>query len=133
MGESPAVCSTSPVSPRPDASTPATSPLATRASARKEFDTVILANPLARTYQETTRGRRLFYVAIRATARWVIVPPDEGALPLPAALGIWQTRAGDGRGCLQRDVLYEDGKSSAHDLALGYGAIGVYGWSSIAS
>ena len=55
----------------------------------KEFDTVILANPLARTYADDDEGRRLFYVAVtRATSRWVIVAPEEGATPLLAALGI---------------------------------------------
>jgi DNA helicase-2/ATP-dependent DNA helicase PcrA len=55
----------------------------------KEFDTVILANPLERHYPGTDEGRRLFYVAItRATARWVIVVPDSNATPLLQTLGI---------------------------------------------
>lgn len=55
----------------------------------KEFDTVILANPLERTYKDDDEGRRLFYVAVtRATGRWVIVAPDQGATPLLAALGL---------------------------------------------
>lgn len=54
----------------------------------KEFDTVILANPLARNYPDTDEGRRLFYVAItRATARWVVIAPDVNATPLLHALG----------------------------------------------
>jgi superfamily I DNA/RNA helicase len=55
----------------------------------KEFDTVILANPLERHYQDTDEGRRLFYVAVtRATARWVVVAPDANATPLLQTLGI---------------------------------------------
>lgn len=55
----------------------------------KEFDTVILANPLERHYPDTEEGRRLFYVAVtRATARWVVVAPDANATPLLGALGI---------------------------------------------
>jgi superfamily I DNA/RNA helicase len=55
----------------------------------KEFDTVILANPLERHYPDTEEGRRLFYVAVtRATARWVVVAPDANATPLLQTLGI---------------------------------------------
>jgi superfamily I DNA/RNA helicase len=55
----------------------------------KEFDTVILANPLERHYPDTEEGRRLFYVAItRAMARWVVVAPDTNATPLLQTLGI---------------------------------------------
>lgn len=55
----------------------------------KEFDTVILANPLERHYPDTEEGRKLFYVAVtRATARWVVVAPDANATPLLQALGI---------------------------------------------
>lgn len=55
----------------------------------KEFDTVILANPLERHYEETDEGRRLFYVAVtRATSRWVVVAPDGNATPLLQTLGI---------------------------------------------
>jgi superfamily I DNA/RNA helicase len=55
----------------------------------KEFDIVILANPLERHYPDTDEGRRLFYVAVtRATARWVVVAPDANATPLLQALGI---------------------------------------------
>jgi superfamily I DNA/RNA helicase len=55
----------------------------------KEFDTVILANPLERNYPDTAEGRRLFYVAVtRATSRWVVVAPDANATPLLQTLGI---------------------------------------------
>lgn len=55
----------------------------------KEFDTVILANPLERHYPDTAEGRRLFYVAVtRATSRWVVVAPDANATPLLQTLGI---------------------------------------------
>jgi len=55
----------------------------------KEFDTVILANPLERHYPDTEEGRRLFYVAVtRATARWVVVAPDANATPLRQVLGM---------------------------------------------
>jgi superfamily I DNA/RNA helicase len=55
----------------------------------KEFDTVILMNPLERHYPDTEEGRRLFYVAVtRATARWVVIAPDANATPLLQTLGI---------------------------------------------
>jgi superfamily I DNA/RNA helicase len=55
----------------------------------KEFDTVILVNPLERHYQGTDEGRRLFYVAVtRATSRWVVVAPDANATPLLQMLGV---------------------------------------------
>jgi UvrD-like helicase C-terminal domain len=55
----------------------------------KEFDTVILANPLTRHYEDTDEGRRLFYVAVtRAMSRWVVVAPDANATPLLHTLGI---------------------------------------------
>jgi DNA helicase IV len=55
----------------------------------KEFDTVILANPLERHYEDTDEGRRLFYVAVtRATSRSVVVAPDADATPLLHTLGI---------------------------------------------
>lgn len=55
----------------------------------KEFDTVILANPLERHYPQTEEGRRLFYVAVtRATSRWVVVAPNANATPLLETLGI---------------------------------------------
>jgi superfamily I DNA/RNA helicase len=55
----------------------------------KEFDTVILANPLEWHYPDTEEGRRLFYVAVtRATTRWVVVAPEANATTLLQALGI---------------------------------------------
>ena len=55
----------------------------------KEFDTVILASPLARHYPDTEEGRRLFYAAVtRATARWVVVAPNANTTPLLQTLGI---------------------------------------------
>jgi superfamily I DNA/RNA helicase len=55
----------------------------------KEFDTVILANPLERHYPDTAEGQRLFYVAVtRATSRWIVVAPDANATPLLQATDI---------------------------------------------
>ena len=55
----------------------------------KEFDAVILANPLDRSYPDTDDGRKLFCVAVtRATARWVVVAPEANATPLLATLGL---------------------------------------------
>lgn len=49
----------------------------------KEFDVVILFNAGERQYPDSEEGQRLFYVAItRATKRWVVIAPTQGASKL---------------------------------------------------
>ena len=53
----------------------------------KEFECVVLADASAKLFPDNYAGRRLFYVAItRASKRWEIIAPDEGASPLLACL-----------------------------------------------
>ena len=49
----------------------------------KEFDVVIVVNAGDRQFPDTDEGRRLFYVTItRASKRWIILAPEDGASPL---------------------------------------------------
>lgn len=49
----------------------------------KEFDAVVILNANERAFPDDEESQRLFYVAItRATKRWIVVAPHDGATPL---------------------------------------------------